>query len=766
MRHNAKYFQKIFMKILLLLIISYFPNVSSANTLDIYVKASQENMNNGKFDVEFHEIVTTGTVREFSFTSHGYIEKYMTAFVKSNAGTATIDVSSQKIKFEFTNSGTVVYGYTITPAANTNGSGYCNKDIGIFDLYANFPGNIMYENTFTEINLTYDIPGAMELYTPWNDDINNQIKLKTNSMTKEIYFVTAWGNFTKVEKHKYGTHTFYMLGYGTDTTNNFKITKITYDYFMQAFADNYDFLAPANLYIVLPENEGCFHPLGEGFGGSYMHNEVGSTWNPIFSATPAQCGVYLQWTQNGNDLTVAPVHHIAHATLNRFISDWWPVEGIAVYYQIFMLYKAGILTSQEMKKEFSAHLACYQNGIVGSKDDYALKDYKAFKDGWYVTIMTAYIKGALVYYAINEIIQESSNGQLELIDFFTYLFKNITTATTYDQFISLLNSFTGKDFTDFFNKYVYSNEPLPLDILGDDVLLTYIPPDYTVPPSLTITTNGSHQLSITAGTQIPIKISSKIAPSSVNQKADWWVVADTPFGWYSYVNNAGWQTGINPFKQDVISDFSMNVLNNVTLPAGNYNFYFALDDNMDGNPDATWYDAVSIHVFELNFNFPFSIPKASITVDGKKNDWNGIAPVLSDSKGDSICESGTDIKDIYFAKDGQYLYWRMDTWSGQFASQGVSFGKGPTFAFYVQKSDGTLTNQISSQMLGGATKTGVGMKDDLGKWTSYGTGLEYGQILDVAEGKIPLFLFKGKVYSHYFLGYHGGENNFICDEVQ
>ncbi len=756
------------MKILLLLIISYFPNVSSANTLDIYVKASQENMNNGKFDVEFHEIVASGTVREFSFFSHGYIEKYMTAFVNSNAGTAVIDDASQKIKFKFTTSGNVVYGYTITPAANTNGSGYCNKDIGVFDLYANFPNNIMYDNSFAEISLTYDIPGTMELYTPWNDDINNQTKLKTNSMTKEIYFVTAWGNFTKVEKHQYGTHTFYMLGYGTDTTNNFKITKMTYDYFMQAFTDNYDYLPPANLYIVLPENEGNYHPQGEGPGGSYMHNDVGSNWAPVFRNTLKTCGVgvdYFVWTKNGSNLTVAPVHHIAHATLVRYIKDWWPSEGIAVYYQIFMLFKAGILTLDEMKKEFSAHLACYQNTIVGSSNDYALKNFQAFTLSLDVTKMIAYIKGALIFYAINEIIQKSSNGKLELIDFFTYLFKNITTAASYDQFISLLNSFTGKDFTDFFNKYVYSNEPLPLEILGDDIILTYNAS--SLPPILIITTDNQDQLSVGSGESFSVEINSKIFPDMNGQNADWWIAADTPFGWYSHSDNKGWQAGIYPFKQGPLSTFSSIVLKDVVLPVGDYNFYFAIDDNMDGTVDATWYDSVSVKVidFNKNFDFPFSIPNATIIIDGKADDWVGISPVLNDLIGDSSCGSGTDIKDVYLAMDGKYLYWRMDTLSGTYKFND-STGVGPSIRFY-KNSNGSLSDDILFEMIGGGDNYLITTKDSPGNWNSYNPGPGYGKISDIAEGKMPLSLFGNNLYNYFWIGFYGNTdvNNPTCDQI-
>ena len=40
---------------------------------------------------------------------------------------------------------------------------------------------------------------------------------------------------------------------------------------------------------------------------------------------------------------------------------------------------------------------------------------------------------------------------------------------------------------------------------------------------------------------------------------------------------------------------SVEVLN-ITLPLGDYIFYFAVDDNADGQPDANWWDFVEVDV--------------------------------------------------------------------------------------------------------------------------------------------------------------------------
>jgi len=81
------------------------------------------------------------------------------------------------------------------------------------------------------------------------------------------------------------------------------------------------------------------------------------------------------------------------------------------------------------------------------------------------------------------------------------------------------------------------------------------------------------------------------------QNADWWVGADTPFGWYTYVYPTGWQPGIHVAAQIPLFELTppLEVLN-MQLPAGDYTFYFAVDNNADGQLDATYLDAVNATV--------------------------------------------------------------------------------------------------------------------------------------------------------------------------
>lgn len=235
------------------------------------------------------------------------------------------------------------------------------------------------------------------------------------------------------------------------------------------------------------------------------------------------------------------------------------------------------------------------------------------------------------------------------------------------------------------------------------------------------------------------------------------------FGWFSYANPDGWQPGIYPYKQTVLNNVPWTMITDLTLPVGEYTFYFALDDNMDGKPDATWFDSLSVQVFELDFDFGFDLPNAEIVIDGNPDDWLGLKPILSDSEGDSTCGAGTDIKEVYFAKDDTFLYWRIDTWTGDYQFEGSEFGRGPGIYFRSVANDETGISTIEVSMLGDSELASIQTVDVSGQRNLYASGGEYGIALNIAEGKIPLSLF---TENRYNIGgwYHSGTSSITCDD--
>jgi hypothetical protein len=80
-------------------------------------------------------------------------------------------------------------------------------------------------------------------------------------------------------------------------------------------------------------------------------------------------------------------------------------------------------------------------------------------------------------------------------------------------------------------------------------------------------------------------------------QADWWVLANTPFGWY-YYKSSGWGPGISVTYQGSLFDLaSKEVLNTSGLPIGTYNFYFGVDGNVNGLIDGPlYYDSVEVNI--------------------------------------------------------------------------------------------------------------------------------------------------------------------------
>ncbi|MEW6608338.1 MAG: right-handed parallel beta-helix repeat-containing protein [bacterium] len=118
------------------------------------------------------------------------------------------------------------------------------------------------------------------------------------------------------------------------------------------------------------------------------------------------------------------------------------------------------------------------------------------------------------------------------------------------------------------------------------------------PPVPDIKANGSDGTITTSGTvSITIELNSG---GYAGQNADWWHVAETPFGWYRYqVSGNTWVPGLTVSYQGPLFNLTppFNTLN-TPLPSGTYIIYFGVDMNMNGGIDfdSLYYDRVVVIV--------------------------------------------------------------------------------------------------------------------------------------------------------------------------
>jgi len=112
-----------------------------------------------------------------------------------------------------------------------------------------------------------------------------------------------------------------------------------------------------------------------------------------------------------------------------------------------------------------------------------------------------------------------------------------------------------------------------------------------------IKVNGSGgPVSVSPGDNIVVTLSLD-AGSQGGKNADWWIAADTPFGWYYYsAYSLQWSKGLSFSYLGPLGDVVyVELLRTSGLPAGNYVFYFGVDMTMNGAIDAPlYYDSVAL----------------------------------------------------------------------------------------------------------------------------------------------------------------------------
>jgi parallel beta-helix repeat protein/predicted outer membrane repeat protein len=122
--------------------------------------------------------------------------------------------------------------------------------------------------------------------------------------------------------------------------------------------------------------------------------------------------------------------------------------------------------------------------------------------------------------------------------------------------------------------------------------------DGVVDPTPDVKANDSDgPIIINQGNLLTVTIS--LDPGSHDgENADWWVAATSPFGFYWFALDSGWISGtpIRVYGGPLFNLSPYTILEISTLPVGNYIFYFAVDDNMDGILDATYLDFVLVTI--------------------------------------------------------------------------------------------------------------------------------------------------------------------------
>ncbi len=160
------------------------------------------------------------------------------------------------------------------------------------------------------------------------------------------------------------------------------------------------------------------------------------------------------------------------------------------------------------------------------------------------------------------------------------------------------------------------------------------------------------------------------AGEQVGEQADWWIVTETPMGWYYYEPPDGWHfcgdgmEDLAPAYQGALFSMTepLEVLQISGLPVGNYVFYFAVDTTVNGVVDGPLsYDRVAFEVVEAG--------------------ETGSFPVVD--TGQDTCYDNSDA--ISCPSSGESFYGQDTQYSGNQPS-------------YTDNGDGTVTDNITGLM--------------------------------------------------------------------
>ncbi len=120
--------------------------------------------------------------------------------------------------------------------------------------------------------------------------------------------------------------------------------------------------------------------------------------------------------------------------------------------------------------------------------------------------------------------------------------------------------------------------------------------------------NGMDNLTALASTSTLTATIQMDSGDQAGETADWWIVAETPMGWYYYEYPDMWHAvgssmaGLQPAYQGPLSHITepMEVLRVTGLPAGQYAFYFGVDTLVNGLLDGEQlaYDGIAFEIVD------------------------------------------------------------------------------------------------------------------------------------------------------------------------
>lgn len=206
------------------------------------------------------------------------------------------------------------------------------------------------------------------------------------------------------------------------------------------------------------------------FLGSYPYEKLFGPWSVFQNPLLENLGIMHHSSYDLTNILLFP-HFISMKFIGPAGFGNWFVEGYTAYYQNKSLYESGNCTLRMFNESLLTSKWNYENLIFNNSDEVSLHDLSnIWEDNNELYFQIAEDKTTLVAFLLDREIRNISFNNLNIDDFTKYLYDNYWMVHLNDsEKLLALNTFINFDFTNFFDRYIFGLEKLPLDdYLRDD----------------------------------------------------------------------------------------------------------------------------------------------------------------------------------------------------------------------------------------------------------------------------------------------------------
>lgn len=187
----------------------------------------------------------------------------------------------------------------------------------------------------------------------------------------------------------------------------------------------------------------------------------------------------------------------------------WVMEGFTSYYENVILYRAGILSGDDLINKMKSKISYIENAPGGkvqsateSSWDAWIKAYRPHENSGNVTI-SYYSKGAVLAYMLDLQIIENTKGEKTLDDVMKLLWnkyaKELKRGFTDTEFQKAVEEIAGKSLDTFFKNHIFDAQTVDYAKFFDFIGIKYTTLADEVTPKLSASLRGNTISSITAG---------------------------------------------------------------------------------------------------------------------------------------------------------------------------------------------------------------------------------------------------------------------------